>query len=101
MANEVVRRVRGGQAEVPRVARGCQPQDNNFIIGGITPARRGTVRVRGVGGSADIVSIRADGAAISSPAVSPGPWVRYGRIIIGIIISTLEILWGRRATAEL
>lgn len=69
---------------VPRVARGCQPQDNNFIIGGITPARRGTVRVRGVGGSTDIVSIRTNGAAISSPAVSPGPepWVRYGRIII-------------------
>lgn len=60
---------------VPRVARGCQPQDNNFIIGGITPARRGTVRVRGVGGSADIVSIRTNGAAISSPAVSPG-WSR-------------------------
>lgn len=29
---------------VPRVARGCQPQDNNFIIGGITWARcSGTV----------------------------------------------------------
>ena len=67
MANEAERRVEARL--VPRVARGCQPQDNNFIIGGITPARRGTVPVCGVGGSIDIVSIRTDG--ISSPAVSP------------------------------
>lgn len=69
MANEAERRVEARL--VPRVARGCQPQDNNFIIGGITPARRGTVPVRGVGGSIDIVSIRTDGMVISSPAVSP------------------------------
>jgi len=71
MANEAERGERR-LGLVPRVARGCQPQDNNFIIGGITPARRGTVRIRGVGGSADIVSNRTNGTAISSPAVSPG-----------------------------
>ncbi|XP_012147793.1 uncharacterized protein LOC105663459 [Megachile rotundata] len=69
MANEAERRSREASL-VPRVARGCQPQDNNFIIGGITLARRGTVPVRGVGGSTDIVSIRTDGTGISSPAVS-------------------------------
>ena len=69
MANEAERRVEARL--VPRVARGCQPQDNNFIIGGITPARRGTVPVCGVGGSIDIVSIRTGGMVISSPAVSP------------------------------
>lgn len=73
MANEAERGERR-PGLVPRVARGCQPQDNNFIIGGITPARRGTVSsvYHGVGGSADIVSIRTYDRAISTPAVSPG-----------------------------
>lgn len=94
-------------APVPRVARGCQPQDNNFIIGGITPARRSTVPSvyhHGVGGSADIVSIRTyetgrsphrlylrDGGAVGEI------WPHNHRIII----STLEIPRVRVATAEL
>lgn len=60
------------ESRVPRVARGCQPQDNNFIIEGITPTRRGTVSVLGVGGYANIVSAMQVDSEISDLSVSLG-----------------------------
>lgn len=104
MANEAERGERRSGL-VPRVARGCQPQDNNFIIGGITPARRSTVPsvYHGVGGSADIVSIRTYDRGDLRTGCIPRDgavgeiWPHNHRIII----STLEIPRVRVATAEL
>lgn len=93
-----------GQCLVPRVARGCQPQDNNFIIGGITLARRGTVRGtwRGRVHRHCFHPDGRDERSLLAGSISLGtrPWVRYGRIIIESLYP-LSKYHGARATAEL
>lgn len=97
-------RVRGQCLVYPRVARGCQPQDNNFIIGGITLARRGTVSPWYVAWEGP-PTLFPSGRAISSPALlSPPllslgtkPWVRYGRIIIESLYPLSKYHHGARA----